>query len=383
MPAQSEPIMTKRPGRVLPWMRWLLVLPAAFGADLLAQSRLSPSLLVRIWEGVTNHLSPLGPFVDVLSWQAWAPGCFVWAGTRVAPSQRARVSVYLAAFKFVVALSNIFARILCVQRGGSWWRPEDPPIEVPVWWFVGASAVGILVVIIFSATFVLKERPIRTAKGGSRLIIQSLPMGIRLLLSLLAFPPLIWLAILINLWKLHSSPMNTVLLVLPWISSFALSLWIPDLPTRFEAVVLVPLGTTAALLGTIYFFQGAWWVAVWFVLLWLVVGGFGASLHPELSPSRLVEGTISYPNDPEAASLKEMTEREGSQLATVLFKTGLACGISIALLFHHHGSGIFRAGIFGVVAIVLGPVTAFLYCLLTATPLLMAVRRKTPTKTCG
>lgn len=157
-PTQDDWIMSDTAGRIRPWMRWLLVLPSAFGADLLAQWFLSPSLLVRAWEGITNHLSPLGPWVDAITWQAWAPAWFVWAGTKVAPSRRARVSVCLAGFKVVVASANILARIHYVQRGGSWWRLEDPPLDVPVWWFAGASALGILVVALVSARFVLKER---------------------------------------------------------------------------------------------------------------------------------------------------------------------------------------------------------------------------------
>jgi hypothetical protein len=53
--------MTEKTGLLRPWVRWLLVLPAAFGADLLAQWFPSPSGLMGIWEVIRNHTSPLGP----------------------------------------------------------------------------------------------------------------------------------------------------------------------------------------------------------------------------------------------------------------------------------------------------------------------------------
>lgn len=159
--------MTDTTGRLRPWMRWLLVLPAAFGADLLAQSFPSPSGLVRIWEAIRNQTSPIGPLVDAATWQVWAPAWFVWAGTKVAPSRRGRVSVCLAAFKVVVASCNVLTRIQYVQRGGSWWRFEGPPVDVPVWWFAGASAMGILVVALVSARFVIEGRPAR-GRAASR-----------------------------------------------------------------------------------------------------------------------------------------------------------------------------------------------------------------------
>lgn len=98
----------------------------------------------------------------------WAPAWFVWAGTKVAPSRHARVSICLAAFKVLVASYNILSRIRYVQHGDSWWRFEGPPVNVPVWWFVGASALGILVVALVSARFVLEDRPARgsaTSRG--------------------------------------------------------------------------------------------------------------------------------------------------------------------------------------------------------------------------
>jgi len=222
--------------------------------------------------------------------------------------------------------------------------------------------------------------PVISGEIESKLIIRTLPIGIRLLLTLLGFPPFLWLVMFFNLWQLHSGRMDTVLLALPWISSFALSLWIPDLLTRFEAVVLVPLGITSILLAMIYFSQRVWWLGAWFVFLWLLVGGFGASLHPKMTPSRLAKGTIFYPNDPEPGSLKEMTPREGSQLAIVMFKTSLASGVSIALLSYHNGFGPFRAGMLGLAAIVVGPLAAFLYAVLTAIPLRLVSHRKPPPK---
>jgi len=60
-----------------------------------------------------------------------------------------------------------------------------------------------------------KATGVTSGEIGSRLIIRTLPLGVRLLLSVLAFPPLLWLAIVVNSWSLHSGRLNIVLLVLP------------------------------------------------------------------------------------------------------------------------------------------------------------------------
>jgi hypothetical protein len=286
------------------------------------------------------------------------------------------VSICLAAFKVLVASYNILTRIQYVKHGGSWWRLEDIP-EVPVWWFAGASALGILVVTIVSARFVLKESPVGGGEIGSRLIIQALPRGVRLLLSYLGFPPFLWLVMVLNLSWLHSGRMNTVLLLLPWASSFALSLWIPQILTRFEAVVLMPLGITSTLLAMTYFFQRAWWVGAWFVVLWLLVGGFGASLHPEMTIGQLAVGTISYPINFDASFLK-ISPRQAAQLGMVTLKISFASGVSVALLAYHNGQGALFAMVLGLASVVAGPVTAFLYAVLTAAPLMLVSGRTSP-----
>jgi hypothetical protein len=174
--------------------------------------------------------------------------------------------------------------------------------------------------------------------------------------------------------------MNTVLLVLPWVSSFALSLWIPDMVDRFEAVVLVPLATTSILLAMIYLFQRAWWLGAWFVLLWLLVGRFGASLHPDMNISRLAKGTISYPNSPDGGRLKEVNPHQANRLAIVLFKTSFVSGVTVVLLSHHERLGLSAAVLLGLAGAVLGPTATFLYAIVTAAPFLLVSGRTRPPK---
>jgi hypothetical protein len=171
--------------------------------------------------------------------------------------------------------------------------------------------------------------------------------------------------------------MYTVLLVLPWVSSSALSLWVSDMVIRLEAVVLMPLATTATLLAIVYFFHRAWWVGAWFVVLWLLVGGFGASLHPQRTIPQLAMGTISYPIGADEGFLKPITPRQGAQLGIVMLKTACALGVSVSLLSYHHGLGSFLAVILGLASIVAGPVAAFLYAVVTAAPLIL-VSGRTP-----
>lgn len=214
------------------------------------------------------------------------------------------------------------------------------------------------------------------SETAPRSMVRILVTGIRLLLSCLGFPPLLWLVMVLNLSWLHSGRMDVVILVLPWVSSFALSLWISQMLTRFEAVVLMPLATTATLLAMIYFFQRAWWVGAWFVILWLLVGGFGASLHPEMTIAQLGRGTISYPTGPTAGFLK-IGPRQSAQLGMAITRISFASGVSVALLSYHHGLGASLAMVLGLASIVAGPVAAFLYAVATAAPL-MLISGRTP-----
>ncbi|MGO8813616.1 MAG: hypothetical protein ACLQVG_02980 [Terriglobia bacterium] len=94
---------------------------------------------------------------------------------------------------------------------------------------------------------------------------------------------------------------------------------------RLEAVVLVPLDTTSTLVAMIYFSERAWWIAAWFVIVWLLLGGLGASLHPEKTPSQLAAGTVSYPTVPSAGLLK-IGPHQAARVGAVMLKTSFALG---------------------------------------------------------
>jgi hypothetical protein len=150
---------------------------------------------------------------------------------------------------------------------------------------------------------------------------------------------------------------------------------------RFEAVVLVPLATTSTLLAVIYLFQRAWWLGAWFVVLWWLVGRFGASLHPEMNTFRLAKGTISYPNSPAGGRLKEISPHQANRLAVALFKTSFVSGVTVVLLSYHEGLGLSAAVVLGLAGAVLGPTATFLYAIVTAAPFfLVSGRTRRPPK---
>jgi hypothetical protein len=92
-------------------------------------------------------------FTDEFIWQAWASVWFVWAGTKVAPSNRFQTSLVLAGFKVVVALYNSLGLLQYVHSGGSW-ADSLGETQAPIWWRLCVEIIAIVAV----ALIPLRER---------------------------------------------------------------------------------------------------------------------------------------------------------------------------------------------------------------------------------
>lgn len=108
------------------WLRWLLVIPIAFAADLAAQS---------IYQLIFRALpfTGLRPYTDELIWRFFAPLVFVAAGLKMAPRYWFATACFLIGFKLVVAGYNIHTSFLYLLRGGSLKAPAFIT-QAPVWW---------------------------------------------------------------------------------------------------------------------------------------------------------------------------------------------------------------------------------------------------------
>jgi hypothetical protein len=135
--------------RLPTWLRWLLVIPVAFAADLAVQSvyqiifRAIPFAAVR-------------PYADELIWRFFAPLLFVVAGVKMAPRYWFMATCCLTGFKVVVAVVNIHTLSLYVLRGGSLKAPVYIT-AVPVWW----SLLVHLLFLAFAVFVVAKDQNIR------------------------------------------------------------------------------------------------------------------------------------------------------------------------------------------------------------------------------
>ena len=131
------------------WLRWLLVIPVAFAADLAAQSvyqiiyRVIPFAAVR-------------PYTDELIWHFFAPLLFIVMGVKMAPRYWFMATCSLTGFKVVVAVVNIHTLSLYVYRGGSLKAPAYTT-GAPVWW----SLLVHLLFLAFAVFFIAKDRNIR------------------------------------------------------------------------------------------------------------------------------------------------------------------------------------------------------------------------------
>lgn len=132
-----------RPRLRLPaWLRWSLLFPGAILIDWISQSIGRIFLHTELF--VTNSPSGARPFGEELIWQAWAPGWFVYGGSKIAPSHRFGATVALAGFKALIALYNGFVDVRHVLTGGSW-SDLNSPTDAPVWWCVCVYATAFVV----------------------------------------------------------------------------------------------------------------------------------------------------------------------------------------------------------------------------------------------
>ncbi len=130
-------------------LRWLLILPIAFVADLAAQS---------IYQVIFRVVpfAALRPYTDELIWRFFAPLIFVVAGVKMAPQYWFAVACFLTGFKAVVAGVNIYTLSLYLVRGGSLKAPAYIT-EAPVWW----SLLVQLLFLAFALFIIAKDQNIR------------------------------------------------------------------------------------------------------------------------------------------------------------------------------------------------------------------------------
>lgn len=135
--------------RLPAWLRWLLVIPVAFAADLAAQSIYQ--VIFRVIPFAT-----LRPYTDELIWRFFAPLIFVVAGVKMAPRYLFATACSLIGFKSVVAVVNVYTLALYLYRGGDSKAPAYVT-GAPVWW----SLLVHLLFLAFAVFVVAKDQNIR------------------------------------------------------------------------------------------------------------------------------------------------------------------------------------------------------------------------------
>jgi hypothetical protein len=109
------------------WLRWILVIPIAFIADLAAQS---------IYQLIFSYLNPfeaLRPYTDELIWRFFSSLIFIFAGLIMAPKHRFTVACILIVFKSAIALFNIYRLSTFLYDGASLMEPVYIT-KAPIWW---------------------------------------------------------------------------------------------------------------------------------------------------------------------------------------------------------------------------------------------------------
>ena len=81
------------------WLRWILILPVAFLADLIAQ------IIYRLVFWIIPF-SSIHPYTDELAWRFFAPLIFVVAGTKMAPRHWLIVACALIVNPFAPVLAQ-------------------------------------------------------------------------------------------------------------------------------------------------------------------------------------------------------------------------------------------------------------------------------------
>lgn len=142
------------------WLRWLLVIPIAFIADLAAQS---------IYQLIFFKLIPIGalrPYTDELVWRFFAPLIFIVAGLKMAPTHWFKVACCLIGFKSVVTFVNIRTLSIYLLHGGSLKAPAYIT-EAPIWW----SLLVHLLFLAFAVFVIAKDRNIRKVPSENNPIL--------------------------------------------------------------------------------------------------------------------------------------------------------------------------------------------------------------------
>lgn len=145
--------------RLPTWLRWLLVIPLAFAADLAAQSVYQIIFRAIPFAGVR-------PYTDELIWRFFAPLLFVVAGVKMAPRHWFMVTCCLIGFKAAVSFVNIHTLCLYVLRGGSLKAPAYIT-TAPVWW----SLLVQLLFLLFAVFIIVKDQNIRKVPNESSPIL--------------------------------------------------------------------------------------------------------------------------------------------------------------------------------------------------------------------
>jgi hypothetical protein len=133
------------------WLKWLLVLPAAFIGDMAAQS---------IGLIIATITCLRGPYANAFIWYTFAPIIWLVVGLRFAPSHRSLAGAILAAIKIVVLLYNSYSAIDFLNHGGSW-TDIYPITEAPLWWHLITYIVGIIALIVFYGLIYNSDRRAR------------------------------------------------------------------------------------------------------------------------------------------------------------------------------------------------------------------------------
>lgn len=131
------------------WLRWLLVIPVAFGADLAAQS---------IYQVIFRLIAigALRPYTDELIWRFFAPLFFIVSGVKMAPRHWFAVAFLLTGFKAVIAFVNIHTLSKYLFEGGSL-KAHAFITGAPIWW----SILVHLLFLAFAAFVLAKDKNIR------------------------------------------------------------------------------------------------------------------------------------------------------------------------------------------------------------------------------
>jgi len=145
--------------RLPAWLRWLLVIPIAFVADLAAQSIYQ--VIFRVVPFTALH-----PYTDELIWRFFAPCIFVVAGVKMAPRYWFAVACFLTGFKALIAGINIYTLSLYLVRGGSLKAPAYIT-EAPVWWSLFVQ----LLFLALSVFIIAKDQNIRKVSNDNSPII--------------------------------------------------------------------------------------------------------------------------------------------------------------------------------------------------------------------